>query len=71
MRVAISLGQLHRHTQRPATRHDRDLVQRIGLGQHRGDDCVPGLVIGAGDALLLAHDQRRALGPHQDLVARA
>ena len=47
-----------------------DLVQRVGIGQQRGDDGVAGLVVGAVHAIELAQHDRPALDAHQDLVAR-
>ena len=70
MGIAIRLGQLHRHAQRAAARDDRDLVQRVGIGQQRRHDRVSRFVIRAGDALVLAHRHRLALDAHQHLVAR-
>ena len=70
VRVTVRLRQLHRDAHGPAARNDRDLVQRIGLRQQRGDDGVSGLVIGAVDAVVLAQDDRAPLGPHQHFVPR-
>src|SRR5690606_26023600 len=66
--VAVVLGQLHGHPQRAAARDDGDLVHRVGLGQHLGHDRVPGLVVGGVLALFFGHDDRAALGAHDDLV---
>ena len=68
--MAIRLRQLHRHAECTATRDDRHLVQRIGVGKHRGNDGVTGFVIRTRDALVLAHDHRLAFNAHQNLVAR-
>ena len=68
--VAIGLRQLHRHAHRAAARDDRDLVQRVGVGQERRDDGVAGLVIGAVDAIQVAQHDRAPLDAHQHLVAR-
>jgi hypothetical protein len=70
VRVSIRLRQLHRHAERATARDDRHLVQRIGVGQQRSHHGVARLVIGAGDALLLAHRHRLPLDAHQHLVAR-
>ena len=61
-------GQLHGDAQRHAARDDGDLVQRIGVGQHRRHQRVAGLVIGRVALFGVADDHRFALGAHQDLV---
>ena len=68
--VAVGFRQLHRHAHRPAARDDRDLVQRVGVGQERGDDRVASLVVSAVDAIHVAQRDRPPLHAHEDLVAR-
>ena len=54
--VTVGLGELHRDTQRTATRDHRDLVDRVGLGDQTGHQGMTCLVIGGVAALLLGHD---------------
>src|SRR5678809_1506323 len=53
---------------RAAARDDRDLVEWIRIRKKRCDDGVASLVVGAGDAFMLAHHHRLALNAHQHLV---
>ena len=54
---AIVLGPLHRVAERgQAARNDRDLVDRIGVRQRRGDQRVARLVIGHAQLFVLLHD---------------
>ena len=66
--VTITLRQLHRHAQRTSARDDRDLMNRIRLGQHARHNRVSRLVIGGVATLLFGHDDRAPLGTHDDLV---
>src|SRR5690606_6861894 len=68
--VAVGVGQLHRDTQCTAARNDGYLVHRIGLGQAARNQRVAGLVVGRIAALFFGHDERAALGTHDDLVFR-
>src|SRR5690606_25260303 len=67
--VTVALGQELGHAQRPATRNDGDLVDRVVVRHQAADDGVAGLVVGGVGLLFLAHGHRAALGTHQDLVA--
>src|SRR5690606_36661722 len=66
--VTIFFGQEHGYAQRPATRNDGDLVNRIMLRHQATDDGVARFVISLIQALLLRHDHGLALGAHHDLV---
>ena len=64
----LSSGQGEGQAERPAAGHDRHLVDRVGVGQDVADDDVAALVVGGDQLLLVAHDQRLALGPGDDPV---
>ena len=64
----VVLGQLPRHAQRPATRHDGDLVHRVGLGQRHRHHGVARLVIRGVAALVFAHDHAAPFRTHVNLV---
>ena len=70
LRVVVLLVGRQRHGQaeRHAARHDRHLVQRIGVRQQDAEQRVTGLV-NRGDLLLvLGDDHRTPLGAHHHLV---
>ncbi len=52
-----------------ASRQDRDLVQRVGVGQHGGEDGVATLVDGGRPLLFAAEHQALATSTHDDAVA--
>src|SRR6201747_968663 len=64
--------QADRVAERLAAADDRDLVDRVAVGQEVADDRVPHLVIGGDQALLLAHHPGLLLGagdhPHDPLL---
>ena len=60
--VAVLGGKLHRPTQGHATRDDRHLVNRIGVGQRFRHQRVPDLVVGDHVLLGLGDHPRFALG---------
>ena len=64
----VALRQLHDHAQRPATRNDGGLVDRVGVGDGQGDQGVATLVIGGHALFIFGHDHRLALSAHHDLV---
>ena len=70
VRVLVLDRELHRHAQRAAARDDRDLVDRVGVREHRGDEGVAALVVRRVLLLLFGHDHRLALGTHHHLVLR-
>ena len=69
-RVVVLLvdRELLREAERHAAGNDRDLVDRVGVGQEHGDQRVPGLVDGRDAFLGLADDHRAPLRAHEDLV---
>ena len=50
-------------------REDRDLVQRVGVGEHGGEHGVAALVVGGGPLLLGDEHQALAPGAHDHAVA--
>ena len=66
--VALFLGKLHGHAEGHAARDDRDLVQRVGGGQHRGAERVAGLVVGDGLLFGVGERHRLAFLSHEDAV---
>ena len=69
-RVAVFVGQRPSDAQRHPARDDRHLVNRIGIGQHRSDDRVAGLVIRGVLFFFLRHHERLALGAGDDAIDR-
>ena len=71
MAIAVFLGQLHRDTQRPASRDDRDLVDRIGtIREHLGDNGMSRFMIGSIQPFLFRHHNGAPLDTHDDLIFR-
>ena len=69
-RVRVSLfGQAPGDTECHTARKDGDLVQRVGVGKHHGEDCVTALVDCSGALLFGAEHQALATGTHHDAVA--
>ena len=67
--VAVLLGQVERVAERVAARHDRDLVERVGVAEQVRDERVAGLVVGD-DALLLLGDHAARLQAGEDALER-
>ncbi len=57
-------------TQGPSSRHDGDLVHRVGIGHRVPDEGVPCLVIGDELSFLVGHDLGLALGAGDHPVDR-
>src|SRR5262245_22082200 len=66
--VAVAFWQLLGQAQSHSARNDRDLVNRIGVGNFQPDDGVTGFVIGRRLLLLFGHYGRSAFRSHQHLV---
>src|SRR5271166_5117389 len=67
MAQLVSFGQTHRHAERPATRNDRDLVQRIVAWNAHANEGMSCLVIGREALFIFRHGHGPALGAHHDL----
>jgi len=63
-------GQLLGEAERATSGDDGDLVNRIRLREHLGDQRVARFVVGRRLFFFLADDHALALGSHQDLVFR-
>jgi hypothetical protein len=59
------------HSHGEAARHDRHFVDGIGVRHDRGDQRMPGFVIGQQLDLLVGEHHTLALQPHQDPVSGA
>ena len=63
-------GEVGRQPERAPAGDDRDLVDRVGFGDHPGDEHVAYLVVGSDLLLLLRDDQALPLHPHHHFVFR-
>ena len=68
--IAIFLGQEHGHTQRPTSRDNRYLVDRIVLRHESADNGVACLVKSGVALFRFRHHHRPPLGAHHDFVFR-
>ena len=67
--VAVGVGRLERHAERPAAGDDRDLPHRVGPGMSMPEQGVAGLVVG-GPLALLGRQHDAARRPEHDLLER-
>ena len=67
--VAVLFGQGHGHTEGHAPWNDGDLVQRVGLVEHVGQQCVATFVKGNALALIVHQHHRVAQLAHHDPVS--
>src|SRR5690606_10224028 len=66
--VAVAFRQLHGNAQCSATRNNGDLVNGVSFGQATRHQGVASFVIGRVATLFFGHDERTALGTHDDFV---
>ena len=65
----VALGERHRGTQRPPTRDNRYLVQRLGVLQEHLRQSMTALVPRGDPAVAIRHHVRTPLAPPEDLIA--